>query len=158
MTKFSTEADMKDAERGDALELIPNGNYMVEIDRATFLDAKEGKAPVVLLTLKVLDAEDEDQKKYIDATFLDNVSLHENADWRMAQFLDAVYGRQVEGTDFDTDDFIEKKLKVKVYEDEYDGKTRSRVERYYHVSAWRGDGESEAGDKATASDDEDVDL
>ena len=93
---------------------------------------------------RVLDAEDEDQRKYKDATFLDNVTLHPNAKWRMAQFQDAVFGRQVEGSDFDTDDFIEKKVKVQVYEDEYDGNVRSRVKTFYHVSQWRGEEASEA--------------
>lgn len=164
MTKVNLGYDVKDEQRGDGNDLIAAGNYLLEIKRATFIDEKDGKAAAVLLTLKVLEAEVKANEQYVGDSFLDSVTLHVNAAWRMAQFLDAVYGKQVEGDNFDTDDLLEKKIVAQTKQDEYNGKVRTRVERFSPLSKWAAKSSTSKTIGGTsksigkAAPDEDVDL
>lgn len=154
MAKFELPYDTAKVDRSEGADLIPSGVYLMEIDKSVFIEGKNGKSDQVLVALKVIDAQDEKQQKFKGSTIIDYISFHANADWRMSQFLDAVYGRRVDGANFDTDDFVGKRLVCKTMEDDYEGKERSRVERFNPVSKWVGD-EPKADE---VSSDDEVDL
>jgi hypothetical protein len=154
MAKFELPYDTGKVDRTEGADFIPSGVYLMEIDRCVYQEGKNGKSDQLLVAMKVVDAEEEKQKKYKGSTIIDYVSFHANADWRMSQFLDAVYGRRVDGAQFDTDEMVGKRLVAKTMEDEYEGKDRSRVERFSPVSKWRGD--EPKADKVSS--DDEVDL
>jgi hypothetical protein len=154
MAKFELPYDTAKVDRSEGSDFIPQGIYLMEIDRCTYMEGKNGKSDQIMVAMKVLDSEEEKQRKYKGSNLIDYVSLHANADWRMSQFLDAVYGRRVDGAKFDTDDMVGKRVVCKTKEEEYEGKNRAKVERFNPLSKWRGD---ETKADAVSSEDE-VDL
>jgi len=170
MAKIELGYDLGEQERDGGNDLVPPGDYLVELQRVKYMEAKGNQNyDQLLLSIKVLDAADDDQKKYVGKSFLDGVSMSEGARWRMTQLLDSVYGRKVEGDELDTDDLIEKRLVVRTMDNEYNGKISTRVDRFLPLADWTGDadggskvvGKSKGkpiGGAPSTKDDDEVDL
>lgn len=165
MTKIDLGYDLGEQERDGGSDLIEAGDYLCELARVKYVDGKDGKFDQILLTIRILDAANEDQKKFIGNSFLEGVSMSEKARWRVTQLVDAVYGRKVEGTSLDLNDLIERRLVVRTMVDEYNGKVRTRTDRFLGMDSWNGSPDAEpvkkvnsGKAKASAADEEEVDL
>lgn len=166
MAKIELGYDLGDQERDGGSDRIAIGDFLCDFKVVKYNEAKGNQQyDSLMLVCRVLDAVEDDHKKYIGKSFIDNVSMSEGARWRMTQLLDAVYGRKVEGNELDTDDLIEKRVVIRTMDNEYNGKITTRVDRFMPLGDWVGD--SDGGSKssgkskpigAAAKDDDEVDL
>lgn len=143
MAKITLPYDLKDVPSGEDSEIIPKGLYLCEVVRATFMEAKRGedgkdKAAQIAITFKVVEAEKPELAGYVGAQFQDYLQpFTESVKWKMKQFADGLYGRQVEGKTLDTDKWIGKKLAIRTMVDNYQGREKTKVDRYMAESKFR---------------------
>jgi hypothetical protein len=73
---------------------------------------------------------------YVGSQINDSFFIRENVMWRVAQFLDAVYGRVVKGNKFpDRDELVGKEVVVAIVVDT-SGYRQYKVSGYYPVAKW----------------------
>jgi hypothetical protein len=157
--------DVGDADRDTGSDLLPAAKYLLEVIKAEYREGQDGKSDSLWVNLKVLDAEEDSLKKYTGSKYLDIITLSEAASFRLANFLDSVYGRVVKGNKLDPDDLVGKKVVAQTKEEEYNGTIRTKTDKYMPLSRWDGDigGETKSDKKGKESgkiggDDEEVDL
>lgn len=112
-------------EEKPAVTLVPEGTYTVVIT-----DAEEGTSsvkgtPQIALSMEIADGE------YKGRGVWDHVYITDAAMWRMKQFLMACRFQLPEGPfDLNTAELINRRIEVDLYHDEYNDKTRVKVEAF----------------------------
>lgn len=134
--------DLGDQKRNEDSEIVPKGQYLTEIVRGSILPAKDDKKAQILLSIKVVDSEKVENANYIGAQFIETLSLAETAGWKVAQFQDAVHGVKTTGRKLNLAALAGKRMVCRVSVETYEGRERTRVERFMHASKFRkGSGE-----------------
>lgn len=112
-------------------ELIPEGEYLVEVDEAEVKQSSTGKS-MMQLQLTVKEPEDYEGRKLFD-----NMMLEGNALWRTKRDLGALMGNVPDGQfSFSTEDLVGAQCIVYVshrvwkVEDGGDGEKRPDIRRY----------------------------
>ena len=127
--------DLGDVDRSADSEIIPEGVYLLKT-KARYSPPKDGHDPGLIVLAKVIDTEPEN-RSYIGAEFATFVSLGKKSDFRLANYMDAVYGRKVDGNKIQLPDLDGQEVVGNVIKDDYDNKIRSKVDRFLHKSKWR---------------------
>lgn len=118
-------ADMTDVQDGFAL--LPEGEYLVKIAEVQDGFSKGGD-PMPQVKFEVVGGEYDGQWVWENITISNNPeSKAFNILWRVKVFLKCI-GEPHEGKiEFDTDNWIGRKLKVRLYHDTYNGKKKAKV-------------------------------
>jgi hypothetical protein len=133
--------DISNVERGKTSDIIPKGEYLTEIQSCT-KDQKDGKAPSIKVELGVVG--DTEGGKWVGSSFVQYLSLSENALWNVAAFLDAVFGQSFKGRSFPVDKVIGKRLAVRTHIEVYNDRDQVRVNRWIVASKFSGDKKPDA--------------
>ena len=122
--------DMTNVDESGNFELVPEGIHEVEILECHDKQTKNAD-PMVAVKFAVTNGEHKD--KWIWSNLVIATNPHSIAHKMLGQvkhFL-KVIGQNAEGQILiDTDIWIGKKLRVEVYHEKYDGKTRAKVAQY----------------------------
>ena len=129
--------DVGKERRTEDSELVPPGQFLMEVSGFQDMPKKDGKERAWNVKLKVVDAEKTEHNAYCGAEFVDFLNFHENSRWRIAQFLDAVFGRKVEGSKIKASEIVGKRILCRIGIDKYEGKERSRTDRFMVASKFR---------------------
>ena len=137
--------DLGDAKRSEDSEIVPKGQYLVEVARGNILPPHDDKSATAMITLKVIDAEKLENANYIGAQFMIFIPLMLSVNWKQAQFMDAALGVKITGKKFNLAPTIGKRLVARVIVDDYQGKDSNKVERFMAAAKFRkGTGETPA--------------
>lgn len=149
--KFSLSKPLKDIEGGG--QLIPEGYYAFKIARAKIEKGPSGK----LLRCGYVVAKGSLEGA---APFPDQLSLTEQAEWKVKPFLLAC-GAPLEAKDFNTDNLVGKVIIAATYVDTWEGQKRNKYMSYMKYSdeaiadlqgkPIKGDGAGESGEEASGS-------
>lgn len=107
----------------DQFELLPEAEYEVVLMNYTDQKTKDN-SDLINVEFEITEGDFRGRKLW------DNFVIKENALWRLKMFLKALDLPHKGQINFDSDDWINKPLKVKVYHDEYNGKKRSKISDY----------------------------
>lgn len=127
--------ELGDVDRNEDSEIVPEGTYLLKLG-VRYSPPKDGRDGGLVVSCTVRDAEPAN-KQYVGAQFVDFITLKPTVKFRMANFLDAIYGRKVDGKSIQLPDLQGAEVAANVIKDGYDNKVRSRVDRYLHKSKWR---------------------
>ena len=126
--------DIGGIERGKSSDIIPKGEYLVEVTGCR-IQEKEGKRSIVAeLTVKA----DTEGGKFVDSQFAEFLSLADGALWKVAAMLDAVYGQTFKGKTFPVKDVLGKRIAVHTFVDTYQGKDTTKVNKWKGASKFSG--------------------
>ena len=106
--------------------LLPEANYLVELQESSKVISKAGKAPYIRWIAKILEGD------YEGKAIMWQTSLGEEALWNLKSMLEVI-GLAWEEDGFDLEDTFGKTLIVEVYTDEYEGQPRNKVRNYFKV-------------------------
>jgi hypothetical protein len=137
---------LEEVDRSDDAELVPAGTYLLEVTRSRYMPAKSGSNPLLILSLKVIDAADPAQENYRGAGFIEFIQATFEVKWKMAQFLDAIFGRKVSGERLQAPTYVGKRFVGNVEINDYMGKKSSKCGRYMPLTKWH-----KAGDVPAAT-------
>lgn len=152
--------DVADAKRSEGSELVPAGQHLVEIERLTKMDgnAERGTGASLLISFRIVDTEKPEHQAFVGAQFLDAISLKESVKWKVASFLDAVYGRQATGRKIESNAVVGKRIMVRTVTEKYEGVERTQVNRYMPASKWRKAPTNGVSTTAPVSDEDEVSI
>lgn len=129
--------DLGNQDRRDFTVVSP-GDYLGEVEDARLSDTRDGLSKVLKLKIRITQAAGPAGEPFIGVELDDHISMRPEAGWRMAQFLDAVYGRQVTGAQVNLDDLINKPLMVRVSTEKTNNNNdRNRVARFEPTTKWK---------------------
>lgn len=129
--------DLGNQERKDFTVVTP-GDYLADVEDARIKETQDRLSKVLRLKFRISQASGPASECFIGAEIEDHISMRPEAGWRMAQFLDAAYGRQVAGGTIDLDDLLGKKVMLKVViEKTNQGNDRNRVARFEPTTKWK---------------------
>jgi hypothetical protein len=134
---FPIPFNLEEVDRNDESEMVAPDTYLLEVAKAQYKAAIDGKKPLLILGLRVIDSMDAKNEVYRGANFVEFIQVTFEMRWRMAQFLDALYGRKVTGNNITPTDYLAKRFVGQVSINEWEGKKSSRVDRFINVSKWR---------------------
>lgn len=148
----SIKLDMRGVEKGRKAQRFPEGEYKVKIIKATReLNENSGNTSLKL-QMEVIEP-----AKFAGKTFIDYVTITKKAMFRVGWVLDACGIKWSEKLlSIDLAKFKGKVIGIALYDDEYNGKIRSKVADYY--SEDEVDEYLKASDEDDDDEDEDDDL
>lgn len=135
--------DLKDVPTDEAGEVIPKGFYLCEVAKAVMMEAKTAddgtqKSAQIAITFKVVESEKPELAGYVGAQFNEYIQpFTESVKWKMKQWMDALYGRSVEGKKIDTDKWIGRKVAIRTMVDNYNNRERTKVDRFLPEAKFR---------------------
>lgn len=119
---------------------IPNGTYLVCVDKCEKRAPKGGGDEYLHVELEILDAKADAGERCIGFRIFETFALTEKATWRVMAFLDACYPPAFEGDEIPDADIIKakKRLVVKTKTEEYQGFERVRCSSIEALKTWKG--------------------
>jgi len=115
-------------EAGGAGRLLPEGPIQMEVEEAEIETGESSGKEYVKLTLKVPEGEFEGTKAW------DNLSVQPQALWKMRGFMEAAgLETRDEEMEIDPNDFVGCIVMVDIIHEEYQGKTKHRVNGYSSI-------------------------
>lgn len=128
-----------DLSQAETRVLLPEGDYLVKVDKVTQEESKEGN-PYLSWVFRTID----DDKKYNGKPLYTNTSLQPQALWNLRNLLESL-GEDIPDSEFDLDfeDLVGKQCVVAVEDDEWEGRKRSKITDYTPVEGGAPDDETE---------------
>jgi hypothetical protein len=146
--------NMDNVEDGKSSDIIPKGEYLVEISGARRSDKDGSSAIVVEFTVKG----DSHGGKYMDSAFVEFMSLKETALWKVKALIKAALGQVPKGmSKFPTKEIVGKRIAVYTSIDTYEGRDSTRVQKFSPASKFSG-GKSNSTPAAASASGDDVQV
>jgi hypothetical protein len=148
--------DLGGIDRGKSSDIIPKGEYLVEIVGCRKGEAKETGKPYIGVEYAV--RADTQGGRFVDSVFFETYSLEPQALWKIASLLDAVFGQVFKGRKFPVKEVVGKRLVVHTYIDDYGNQDRTRTQKFVVASKFSGGKANAAGAGKGTSPNEEVNL
>jgi hypothetical protein len=152
MSDIDLGTNLDNVEEGKSSDILPKGDYLVEVTGARLSEKDGSSAIVVEFTVRG----DTQGGRFGGSQFVEFMSTKETALWKIKGLIKAVLGQVPKGlTKFPTEQIVGKRLCVYTTLEEYKGRDQTRVQQFKPASRWVG-GKAEPGNsagKAAGSDD-----